>query len=544
MWEGSDLARRYERDLDLTYPTLGPGIFAWAQRNLVIPDGVVTGQPFVMTQWQYDFTCELYRLNPYTGKRVNRRGAAILAKGIGKSPWAAALAIAEFVGPVIFDGWDDLDENGFLVGRRWDTPHIQIAATAEDQTGNTYSSLLPMLEFSPITDNYPEIDPGRTRVLMRGNPAAKIETVTSEAGTREGQRITFAILDETGLWRPNNGGVSLAATIRRNLAKTGGTSLETTNSFVPGEDSVAERTHDFFVGMAEGRYKQNEGLVYRHTQAPPDTDLSDYDSLMKGLHIAYMGTPWIDYERLISEIWDPATDPSDSRRFYLNQIVSGSDAWISAQEWDARVNAGASLSLGQAITLGFDGSRNDDATALVACRISDGLLVVLGVWEPPSDREAAALWEVDREEVDAVVERAFLDYDVKAFFADPPFWQDYVDRWNAKYGQRLRVKASQTHPIEFWTNRNTPMVSALERFHTAVVDGSLNHDGDTRLRRHVLNAKRKITTSGLVIRKDFKGSPRKIDAAMAAALAYEARSNAVAAGQTDDYFDRIPTRLR
>ena len=38
---------------------------------------------------------------------------------------------------------------------------------------------------------------------------------------------------------------------------------------------------------------------------------------------------------------------------------------------------------GDKITLGFDGSRTGDATALVACRVEDGLVQLLDCWEAP-----------------------------------------------------------------------------------------------------------------------------------------------------------------
>jgi hypothetical protein len=38
---------------------------------------------------------------------------------------------------------------------------------------------------------------------------------------------------------------------------------------------------------------------------------------------------------------------------------------------------------GDAVTIGFDGSLRDDSTAPVACRVSDGLLQILGIWESP-----------------------------------------------------------------------------------------------------------------------------------------------------------------
>jgi phage terminase large subunit-like protein len=71
---------------------------------------------------------------------------------------------------------------------------------------------------------------------------------------------------------------------------------------------------------------------------------------------------------------------------------------------------------------------------------------------------------------------------------------------------------------------------ALERFHSAVLDGELSYDGNYTLTRHVLNARRKPTTSGIHIAKEHPDSARKIDAAVAAVLAWTARLDAIAAG--------------
>ena len=116
------------------------------------------------------------------------------------------------------------------------------------------------------------------------------------------------------------------------------------------------------------------------------------------------------------------------------------------------------------------------------------------------------------------------------FYADPPHFQDYVDRWMAEFAPRLRVRATAQRPMEWWTNRPKAMADALERFHSAVLATHLCHDGSSLLTRHILNARRRVGRVGITISKEYPGSPRKIDAAMAAVLAYEARADAVAIG--------------
>src|SRR5205814_5468396 len=137
---------------------------------------------------------------------------------------------------------------------------------------------------------------------------------------------------------------------------------------------------------------------------------------------------------LIEEIYDPSTPASMSRRYYLNQLTASEDAWLAPHEWNA-CTTDEPPDFDAPITLGFDGSVRDDSTALVACGL-DGRLELLGCWEKP-DGPAGEGWQVDRNAVDAAVARAFDQRRVVAFYADPAFWQDYLDRWTREHGEGL-----------------------------------------------------------------------------------------------------------
>lgn len=320
--------------------------------------------------------------------------------------------------------------------------------------------------------------------------------------------------------------------VRRNLRKRREAEpwcLETSTMYRPGDNSVAEATHAYAQAIVEGRVKER-GLLFDHREAPADVDLSDRGSLLAGLRAAYgPASEWMDLDGIISEIWDPQSDVSDSRRYWLNQVVASSDAWMAPAEWKSCADPLKIFADQDVVTLGFDGSVRDDSTALVACRVEDGHLALLGCWEKP-DGPAGDSWQVDREAVDAAVAQAFSQFNVVGLYGDPPHFQDYMDRWNAEYGDRMRVHATQHRPMEWWTNRPKPMVAALERFHEAVVAGDLSHDGGSTLTRHVLNARRRVSRSGITISKEHPQSAKKIDAAMGAVLAYEARADAVANG--------------
>lgn len=176
-----------------------------------------------------------------------------------------------------------------------------------------------------------------------------------------------------------------------------------------------------------------------------------------------------------------------------------------------------------------------DATALVACRVSDGHLFLLGCWEQP-DGEAGKDWRVPVLEVLSCIEEAFNRYRVVGMYADPAKWEGHVADWEARWGSGLAVKSTRDHPIEWWMTggRSNLIVRALEKFHSAVLDKELSHDGSSALTRHVLNARRRKGRSGIQIMKEHPDSARKIDAAVASVLAWQARLDAVAKGLAEE----------
>lgn len=432
-------------------------------------------------------------------------------KGWGKSPLLAAWAIGEFAGPALFDGWG---ANRLPVGKPWPTPWVQIAACSEDQTGNTYSALYSMLTESRADDL--GIDLGRTRALLRNRPSCVIEPVTSSAGSREGQPITAAVLDETHLWLTSNGGRRLAAVLRRNAAKGNGRTVESTNAFVPGEGSVAEDTHK--------AYERGEaGLLYDAVEAPWVEDLSDKRGLRAALKIARGDSAWVPIERIVAEIQDPATDPADARRFQLNQLVAGDAAAVDPRRW-AELGRVEDVEPGTRIGLGFDGSIRNDATALIGCT-ADGYLFVAKVWERPLN--AGPDWRIPRLDVEETVEDCFERYDVGRMMCDPPKWHTEIERWAERWNAGKRTEDAVV--LEFDTNSSRRMSAACDRFKTAIAERWLSHDESQTLTAHVLAmVRQKVKASAedddgrtrYVFTKGDDG--RKIDAGIAAVLALEA----------------------
>lgn len=535
-------------------PTLGWYAIDWLERYLVVPDGRLGGQPLRLTREQAEFVLRFYALDPDRCRRRVLRAVLSRAKGWGKSPFLGGLCLLEAFGDVVPDGWD---EDGEPVGRPWTSlgfkALVQVVAVSEDQTANTWGPLLDMARTSDeLLADY-AYDANETFIaLHRG----RIDYRTASAVSAEGYRPVFSPCDQTESWTPSNGGVKLHAAVRRNLAKVGGSLIESPNSYRPADRatmSVAQRTHNAYKLQAARRVQGSEGrILWDHREAPASTVLSDPESLLAGLAYAYgcsaiplggagcalHGTAcepgWVDLERLADEVWDPGTDPAEARQYFLGQITGAEDAWVTAQEWGARAVPGKRLERGDVVVLGFDGSRRrkkgvTDATALVAVRVSDGHAELVRAWEEPEN--APAEWEVPEVEVDTAVAEAFATWKVVGFLADPARWESWIAVWEARYRNRLKVKASPAKPITWWINEGRARIvaQAIASTHQAILTGPLTHGAQTVLTEHVTNARRESRTQGVWIRKETPDSPKKIDAAWALVLAWQARLLAVAA---------------
>lgn len=528
------------------FPTLGWGVLEFVSGFLPSPRD--PNEPFRYTDEQARLILEWYRLHPTTGARVYRRAQHRRSKGWGKSPFEGSKAIAEFVGPVRFDGWDAA---GQPVGRPWGTakdplPWVQVAAVSEDQTDNTWSVIHFLLtENDGAAADALRVDAGLTRCFLRDKPGARMEPVTAAAGSREGQPVTYAVKDETHLWTPRNGGRKLARTINRNVAKMGGTSSETTNSFVPGEESEAEAT---WKAVRDGA----PGIMCDAVEAPrevrgvPVGPEAPDDVLAEALRVAYGDARWVPVDRLVQEVRDPSTPWEDASRFFFNWNTKGGGAAVDPRRWAELVSA-EEVPEGARIGLGFDGSISDDSTFLVGCTEA-GHLFVIGGWERPryDDGRPVKDWRVPRLEVGDAVRKAFARWSVGRMFGDPPKWATELEVWAEEFRQPGATAEERERVLAFDTNQHSRFARAVDRFLTSIREGSLSHAGDARLTAHVEAAhlkKLRSTADEADNRTMYalvKGEDgRKIDAAVAAVLAFEAAATMPAPPPVEEFFTYV-----
>jgi phage terminase large subunit-like protein len=162
------------------------------------------------------------------------------------------------------------------------------------------------------------------------------------------------------------------------------------------------------------------------------------------------------------------------------------------------------------VVVGFDGSFSNDSTCLVGCTVEPKpRIFLIKAWEKqPTDTED---WRVPISEVDAEVMSLRGRYNVVEIACDPYRWAREMESW-AEAGLPI---------VEYNSSSPARMVPATAKFFDAVTSDGIAHDHHPTLARHIDNCAIRTDRLGPRIVKEHRGSPRKIDAAVCAVLAFD-----------------------
>lgn len=392
------------------FPTLGWLVADQMAAYLGRPDAGDDEQhePFIVTREQQDALNEIYRLDRRTCKRVVHRAAIMKPRGWGKSPFVGAIMIAEAMFDVVPVGWDAQGQPVAAPWSRFRTPYVAVAAVTEEQTRNTWDPILEMLRNGSAPDVF-GCDPMDTFVALdRGS----IRQITSSPNSAKGGPVIAASLDQTETWVASNHGVKLAQTLRNNVTKRGGVTIETPNAFMIGEGSVAERSMQFWNKLQSSKGNATERRMVFFDQRPtPNVDIDNHDDLIRGLRIAYGDSSkdprgcvlhdppcrpgWVDLERIARDFRDESNDRQMMRADFLNlpvlpvEPVTGSTVLPRWSELAKPVRAGLPLGLG--VASDPDGTWLSFGAAIEGEPLHLGLLIRL-----PISKRRAFLDEVVR----------------------------------------------------------------------------------------------------------------------------------------------------
>ncbi len=500
--------------------SIGWDALVWAGQRLQLS----RGEPWKFTSEQARWVLWWYAHDGHDRLIYDRQGWLQRLKGWGKDPVAAVVSALELVGPCRPDGGKGVDEPD-----AW----VQILAVTQRQTKNTMR-LFPSLFTDEAKTEYGLVI--NKNMLYALGDTRMLEALTSNPDPIEGARTTFVLGNEMQYWRSENRGHDMYGVVEGNLTKNAKQArfLGIANAYVPGEDSVLERTRlNLEAHLARPDEVEFSGIMYDSLEASPKAKLTDGDDVLTQVTESVRGDAvWLQIPRIVKSIKDPKNAPSESRRKWWNQLAAAEDSWMDPFWWDANANTDLRLKPKDEIVMFFDGSKSDDATVLVACRVSDGALFPLGLWQaPPKARRGT--WLAPRGVVSQRVRQAFKEYRVVGFFADPshtredgtldPYWTATVDQWHRDFGQKLLVWAKpgrDGHSIAFDManahGEGAKFVAAAELFVEEVEQGDVPHPGHAELSRHVKNAKRFPTRHGVSLMKEGPESPKKIDLAVAA----------------------------
>jgi hypothetical protein len=534
-WEPVKIGPTWQYDNGWVLParTLGWRNLAWAGLNLTDKHGA----PWTYTLEQARFLLWFYALDD-DGRLSYPTVVLQRLKGWGKDPVAATIAMLDMCSEdAAFDHW-----NGEVpVGRDQANSWVQVVAVSQEQTKNTmklFPSLVP-----PETRARYGVQIGKLNVWAKGD-TAQTEAVTSSPLAIEGGRPTLIVRNEPQNWLSSNSGHEMAGAIEGNAAKSEGGAarqLDICNAYRPGEDSVGQKAREAYeqtVGHRCTVHADSDvwvecldcqppkaaefGQLYDSLEAPPEAPLTI--AAAPGVVNSIRGdSTWLDLKRITQSIANPANSASESRRKWYNQITATEDAWLDPNEVK-RASVVEQLQPEDKVVLFGDGSKSDDATGLVACRVSDGLCQVLKVLQPKAGEV------VDRVELDLAVMAAFERYKVAAFWFDPShakdddaegdnrFWWPLVDQWHTRYGKRLKAwpvnTGTKTHSVAF--DMSTPsnqqtFVQGAEQVHTDFEDGRVRFSESSWLVTHLVNCRRAPGKWGISVRKEHRESRHKID---------------------------------
>lgn len=485
-------------------------------------EGDLQGRPAHVDDEMLDHIVECYRIDPVSGRRVYNEGVLSRPKGRAKSEVAAWIATAEAFLPVRFDGWD---ASGQPVARPVVSPLIKCLATEEGQAGNTFKTVA-FIAGEWGQDTHPEVYVGAGGVRRYQSASVvylphggEVRASTSGSASKDGGLETHVVADETHLYVLKDLR-DMYATIARNMGKRFDADPwlhQTSTAYRPGEQSVFEET------LTLWRKGELPASVYvNHREARGRINLADGEHTKAQLRYVYgAAAEWIDLDRKLRDMRDPRMCPDEATaaRYFLNRPMSTRDAWIAKDVHERQTRLDV-VTPGEHITLGFDGSLNDDTTVLRGCRMSDGFLFRIGAWPKP-DGIAGIGWEVPRSDVLATIREAYGRYDVVRGYFDPHEWRSDIDALAEEFGDRV---------VSWETRRDIAMAAALDRLHADLMNGVAWHDGDKLAHEHYGNAYVRMKGGHRLVRKEHPQSSRKIDSVVGDALALEARADALADG--------------
>jgi phage terminase large subunit-like protein len=430
------------------------------------------------------------------GERIYKRGLLGVARGNGKSPVAAGLALRELV-------------------CAQDEPDVILAAAARDQARVVFEYARGLLASGPLAD---VLQVGRHEIRNPLNGGV-LRTVSADGFVAHGLNPSAVIIDELHAWNTNKQHELFDALDTAVHKRPGAFWLVITTA---GHDKTSllgrlyanmlaalelEEKPSFVVGRDEFN-----GVLMHWYGAAEDADADD-----RKLWQAVNPASFVTTEALRKQRNSPSMSRSTFARLHLNAWVApDAERWIATDAWEKLVGR-IEIADGATVFVGADGSRSYDTTAVAwAAKAPDGRVDVacrvFSVRDDVPHHVLHAGGTIDFSDVEGFLLELASRFDVREVRFDPRFLERSMEVLAA------RLPGSAVAPVEPYTNAHRQALAAIER---TVLEGTLRHGGDPAVSQQVIAAACDRFDNGDPRRLRKLDRTRPIDAAVALALAVQ-----------------------
>ena len=440
-----------------------------------------TGQPIVLRPWQKELLNHIFAVRD-DGRFKHRTALVGMPRKSGKSALSSGIALWSLF----------LGENG---------GEVYSCAADRDQARIVFGDAKKMIEAEPELMSQAKLYRDAIEIPSLGSV---YRVLSSEAFTKEGLSPTLVVYDELHA-APNRelfDVMTLGMGARREplLLAITTAGVKTDNT---GQDSVAYSLYQYGQKVARGEV-DDPSFFMSWWESPTESNHRDPE-VWKLANPAFGDLNSVeDFESAVKR-----TPEAEFRTKRTNAWVSSQTAWLPNNAWESRVIK-KEIDKDVPVILGFDGSFSGDASVIVGVTIEEVPHVFLvEAWEKqPEDTDD---WRVDSLEVENSIIEACSRMNVKEIACDPFRWQ-----------RTMQVLQDAGLPIVEWPSTSASrMIPACSKFYDAVVSEKLTNDGNPLLTRHISNAVVKVDRLGPRIVKEHRGSPRKIDGAVASIIAFD-----------------------
>jgi phage terminase large subunit-like protein len=441
------------------------------------------GTPLVLRDWQKELIRNLYAGDGNDGFQ-SKLALVGMPRKSGKSAVMSILAAYDlFFGP----------KGG----------ECYSIAAEKEQARIVFSDTKKTIEANPELLELTKIYRDAIEVISTGSV---YRVLSAESYSKEGLSPTSIFADELHAHQSRElfDVMSLAMGARGNQAHMVAITTAGVKTDRTGQDSIAYNLYQYGQKVSRGEVV-DPSFFMAWWEAPPESDHRDPATW----RLANPGYGDIcdaaDFESAVRRTPEP-----EFRTKRCNQWVSSATGWLPTGSWEAC--AGEIDLTDKDYIIGFDGSFSGDSTVLVGATVEEQPQVFLiRAWEKDIQIHDDQ-WRVDILEVENTIrEYVKANPRIKEIACDPYRWS-----------RSMEILQDEGYPIVEYPSTNARrMVPACARFADAVLDGNMIHDGDPLLARHLSNAVVKVDNLGPRIVKENRNSNRRIDAAVAAVIAFD-----------------------